>query len=429
MKQGKNVMHHENQDAIAGHQNEIERERQKKEHAESSQVMQADSVAGLSAQLEARGRDETFEDFKILFPAAQLNEAQLAKLYTVEGRDSVAAEIMAAKAQPTEGVAVIFGVDVVPQVGWQQAGDNSNSSSSSNSSSNSNSNSSTRGCASDRLMPEIPLEKVFDMRAGMPECVFCPDPAIPVVEPRRAGAGLEDSLLEHALIAATHLAFAEHRPLCLSPDHIWLAVTQGVSLHVNNNPETFRQVLGVKHSGSEQLMVEVGSEVWELRQSDSSFWESVVGQLVQQLHANLDAEPLEKLQATFTTTGTCEKIAGQVVLLDTVSQFFSYQVREICGIPSVTLDGTPSDWKLLSEKVKALSELKLGLEWWFPHLLRVVQEVKQRPSPDTGYPPSLTDLAALYVLDVPTPINSSSPCLTQLVIMFDLHSSLPLSLS
>ena len=252
--------------------------------------MQADSVAGrgFTAQQEARGGDATVKDFMNLFPAAQLNEAQLVQLFTVEGRDCVAAEIMAAQAQPTEGVAVIFGVDVVPQVGLQQAGD----------------------CASDKLMPEIPLKKVFDMRqgSGVPECVFCPDSAIPVVEPRRAGAGLEETLLEHPLIAATHLAFAEHRPLCLSPDHIWLAVTQGVSLHVKNKPETFRQVLGVKHSGSKQLMV----HVWELRHSDSSFWESVVGQLVQQLHANLDPEPLEKLQARFTTTGTCENIAGQV---------------------------------------------------------------------------------------------------------------------
>ena len=34
-KQGKNGMHHANQDAIAGHQNQIEHERQQKEHAEA----------------------------------------------------------------------------------------------------------------------------------------------------------------------------------------------------------------------------------------------------------------------------------------------------------------------------------------------------------------------------------------------------------
>jgi hypothetical protein len=34
----------------------------------------------------------------------------------------------------------------------------------------------------------------------------------------------------HPLLAAVHVAFAEHRPLVLSPDTIWLTIAQGTAL-------------------------------------------------------------------------------------------------------------------------------------------------------------------------------------------------------
>src|SRR5262245_19707154 len=44
----------------------------------------------------------------------------------------------------------------------------------------------------------------------------------------------------HPLAGAVHLAFSEHRPLRLTPDHIWLTIAQGFAHHVNNNSEALR---------------------------------------------------------------------------------------------------------------------------------------------------------------------------------------------
>jgi hypothetical protein len=41
----------------------------------------------------------------------------------------------------------------------------------------------------------------------------------------------------------------------------------------------------------------------------------------------------------------------------------------ICGIPSVTLEGTPADWELLAEKVRQLHHSDLDCTWWTSPLL------------------------------------------------------------
>ncbi|MEM1030549.1 MAG: DUF4419 domain-containing protein [Myxococcota bacterium] len=45
---------------------------------------------------------------------------------------------------------------------------------------------------------------------------------------------------EHALVNAVHLAFSQHRPLRLSPDAIWLTISQGFARHIEENAEALR---------------------------------------------------------------------------------------------------------------------------------------------------------------------------------------------
>ena len=47
---------------------------------------------------------------------------------------------------------------------------------------------------------------------------------------------LVDSLHFHPLVQAFHNAYNDHRPLCLSPDMIWLLIAQGLANHINVKP-------------------------------------------------------------------------------------------------------------------------------------------------------------------------------------------------
>ena len=44
----------------------------------------------------------------------------------------------------------------------------------------------------------------------------------------------------HPFIVSVHKAYAEHRPLSISPDMIWLLICQGFSKHINYNSEKLR---------------------------------------------------------------------------------------------------------------------------------------------------------------------------------------------
>ena len=58
----------------------------------------------------------------------------------------------------------------------------------------------------------------------------------------------------HPLLSAVARAFADHRPLVLSPDAVWLTIAQGVAQHVRLHAEELRPRL-VRHAGRKRLNV------------------------------------------------------------------------------------------------------------------------------------------------------------------------------
>ena len=58
----------------------------------------------------------------------------------------------------------------------------------------------------------------------------------------------------HPLLGAVGRAFADHRPLVLSPDAVWLTIAQGVAQHIRLHAEELRPLL-VNHTGRKRLEV------------------------------------------------------------------------------------------------------------------------------------------------------------------------------
>ena len=65
-------------------------------------------------------------------------------------------------------------------------------------------------------------------------------PSHPVEACTRYHGRLLADVSYHPVVAAVHRAFMEHRPLCLSPDMIWLMIIQGVANHINAHAEELR---------------------------------------------------------------------------------------------------------------------------------------------------------------------------------------------
>lgn len=164
---------------------------------------------------------------------------------------------------------------------------------------------------------------------------------------------------EHGLLVAVHTAFSDHRPLVLSPDAIWLTLAQGFALHVREHADALRDRY-VRHAGRKTLRVDT------LDFTSVAAWETHLAAFHAGLAAELGKGVTELVSRPFSTTGPTEQAVSRVVLMDAFQRYFDYELYCICGIPEITLRGTPDDWRDVRARVRALADHDLG--WWVAEL-------------------------------------------------------------
>ncbi len=165
-------------------------------------------------------------------------------------------------------------------------------------------------------------------------------------------------------------AYADHRPVVLSPDIVWLIIAQNFSAYVNAHSDVMRDYF-VAHEGKMDLVVDSNNDI--LEQTGNGDWEQLLNDFSACVAQNTKGEVAEMLTANFTTTGFTERIASQITLIDVVKTYFNYwNLVAGCGIPYITLEGTHEDWQKVREKARGLS--KYGLEKWSKELDEILTE-------------------------------------------------------
>ncbi len=172
----------------------------------------------------------------------------------------------------------------------------------------------------------------------------------------------ESTLNLHSLVNAVHQAFAEHRPLLLTPDAIWMAIAQGFAQHINNNAERLRYQF-VSHSSKRELKV-----VLE-KLNDNQDWQQAVELWSKKIDENVKSDIADLMVCDFSTTTPIIRTASQVVMMDALKQYFDYQLYAICGIPWIIVRGSVDDWKKIRKRVEIISEY--DLHWWTKRLLPI----------------------------------------------------------
>jgi hypothetical protein len=171
----------------------------------------------------------------------------------------------------------------------------------------------------------------------------------------------------HPLIGAVGTAFAQHRPLVLSPDSIWLLIAQGFSHHLAQNAEELRGRL-VRHQGKRELITAIQDlSLKEMRGAIADFSSQIRDASDPVLH--------ETLICDFSTTTPEIRTASEVVLMDSYSHYFEYTMMSVCGIPKITLQGSVDDWQRISARIEVLATY--GLEWWVARLRPILDQFVQ----------------------------------------------------
>jgi len=171
----------------------------------------------------------------------------------------------------------------------------------------------------------------------------------------------------HPLIDTLHTAFCRHYPIALSPDMIWLTITQGLAQHINLNAEELRHKF-VEHSGKATIKVRRDDFI---KGSPDNPWTEVFSEFSEQVSRYI-GKSHELIVADFSTTGIIERAASEIALLDAMQSYFKYELYTKCGIPQITLEGTPEDWRSIVRRVESFADFGLG--WWIKSLLPILNE-------------------------------------------------------
>jgi len=184
---------------------------------------------------------------------------------------------------------------------------------------------------------------------------------------------LPDSLVfygEHPFLTGILTAYQEHRPFVISPDIIWLLISQGFARHISNNPEQFRNDI-VSFENKKTLTV-ISNSI-ELGNPNSD-WEAVFPQFMNQISDYTGKELTNILTADFSTTTQTTKIVSEITVMETVKAYFNYRVdMSGCGIPTITIEGTVEDWEKVLAKTQYISKFKL--KWWTDELEPILKQI------------------------------------------------------
>ena len=159
---------------------------------------------------------------------------------------------------------------------------------------------------------------------------------------------------KRGLVSAVLDAYNNHHNLVLRPDDFWSAIMIQFGFYVTGNSEALRDRL-VDFSGKQKLEIQAAGTLF------TADFGTIANRMVDEQIVKWLRDPslAEWLIPNFSTTTPKDRIVCSVSLMATMQNFFDYKFTLKCGIPNVTLLGTPEDWGMLREKIDRLVEFEL----------------------------------------------------------------------
>jgi hypothetical protein len=185
---------------------------------------------------------------------------------------------------------------------------------------------------------------------------------------------LPDSLInrgENPFLEGMVKAYQEHRPYTISPDIVWLLISQGFSRHITFNSEKYRKKF-VNFEEKKDLKIDANQYI-ELGNPKSD-WQKAFTQLTKQAAQFIEPKTIDILTSNFSTTTETSKLVSQITILETFKGYFNYEIDgRGCGIPNIVIEGTTEDWENVLKKTKYISQYDLN--WWTDRLIVIEEEI------------------------------------------------------
>ena len=138
------------------------------------------------------------------------------------------------------------------------------------------------------------------------------------------------------LLNGFYEAHANHYPIRIKPDDIWLLIVQAFSNHVNANSEELRSFF-VNFEVKKPLSVNYILD--DIKKIDKKILEDFSEQINKQMIQSLGEKILETLTPNFSTTTYDSKIICKISIMGAFKKYFEYKMRmKGCGIPYIILE-------------------------------------------------------------------------------------------
>ena len=165
------------------------------------------------------------------------------------------------------------------------------------------------------------------------------------------------------------LAYANHYPMEISPDDIWLMMLDGFRVHVKMNRKALKNRF-VAPGADTVISIDDNFLTYE---STHKEWFWTITNLYKSLLSKLPKKTGNPLKTKFSTTSPVDNNISGTMVMAVASEYYSYHVWTTCGIPKIKVNGTKDDWILLKDSFNKLA-LQLNMKWWAKGLNPVLDE-------------------------------------------------------
>lgn len=140
-------------------------------------------------------------------------------------------------------------------------------------------------------------------------------------------------------------AWGQHQHLVIRPEDVWFTILVQMNFYMIANAEKVRDVF-VSHQGKGNIVVlsDIG-------------WYHAISQFGAEIQKRVKTKWLLKwIEPDFSTTTESDKMTANVLMMGLMQAYFDFTAGITCGLPSVTLLGTKTDWEKLAGRLERLKD-------------------------------------------------------------------------
>lgn len=173
----------------------------------------------------------------------------------------------------------------------------------------------------------------------------------------------------HPFVAMVGNAFANHYAIEISPDDVWLMILDGIRLHVKSNRDLLKNKF-VQDGADTVINVQDNSLTMN---SPSEQWMKDIDSIYDSLYKKLPKGTRESFSVIFSTSTNVDRFVSKTMVMAVSSEYYSYNLTTLCGIPKIVIKGQQSDWINLKKHFNMIAK-ELDMPWWAEQVNPILDE-------------------------------------------------------